>query len=92
MKKICCIIALLCFGTLSTTSAHEKSLQPLPTIQEEPISIQEEPLSIQEEPVSIHEEAIQDDLVYRGEEYKLHDLVYRGEEITIIKLSENEAE
>lgn len=76
MKKICCIIALLCFGTLSTTSAQEKSLQPLPTVQEEPISIQEE--------------AIQNDLVYRGEEHFFHDLVYRGEEITIVKLSENE--
>ena len=77
MKKICCIIALLCFGTLSTPSAHEKSLQPLSTVQEEPISIQEE--------------VIQDDLVYHGEEYKLHDLVYRGEELTMIKLSENVA-
>lgn len=78
MKKICCIIALLCFSTLSTTSAQEKLLQPLPTLQEEPVSVQEE--------------VIQDDLVYRGEEHRFHDLVYRGEEITMIKLSENEGE
>ena len=68
----------ICLSALSTTSAQEKLLQPLPTLQEEPVSVQEE--------------VIQDDLVYRGEEHRFHDLVYRGEEITIIKLSENEGE